>query len=243
MLISDTLSMSVAIYGENRKRYHVRKKAVRIAENLACSLLGVHELVANARADFQHKLSHSVVDENQAVIVGTLKSVNMMRNHNMACAIGDAGWNGFITKLEYKAAETGVHVVKLDQSFASSKSCHYCGHKMPLNKRIWQCSECGIKNYRDTNATINIRHRGILDYVRRDSSCNLPMEASVNTSHRRLLLGKPRLTKWGAVTKAYHIQISFWHYPKSFRHTGRVFNFITCDTFFSSIYAEDNQCE
>ncbi|HHR6132291.1 TPA: IS200/IS605 family accessory protein TnpB-related protein [Providencia alcalifaciens] len=82
----------------------------------------VHERVANARGDFQHKLSRSIVDENQAVIVETLKSSNMMKNHSLSCAIGDAGWNGFITKLEYKAAEKGVHRVKLAQWFASSKN-------------------------------------------------------------------------------------------------------------------------
>lgn len=129
-------------------------------------LAGVHERVANARADFQHKLSRAIVDENQAVIVETLKSANMMKNHCLARAIGDAGWHGFITKLEYKAAEKGVHLVKLDQWFASSKTCHFCGHKMsemPLHKRIWQCPECGVEHDRDINAAINIRHKGILE--------------------------------------------------------------------------------
>ncbi|WP_036768340.1 RNA-guided endonuclease InsQ/TnpB family protein [Photorhabdus australis] len=129
-------------------------------------LAGVHERVANARADFQHKLSRAIVDENQAVIVETLKSVNMMKNHNLARAIGDAGWHGFITKLEYKAAERGVHLVKLDQWFASSKICHCCGNKMtemPLHKRIWQCPVCGVEHDRDINAAINIRHKGILE--------------------------------------------------------------------------------
>ncbi|CAM3440351.1 putative transposase (fragment) [Xenorhabdus nematophila F1] len=81
-------------------------------------------------------------------------------------AIGDAGWSGFITKLEYKAAEKGVHLVKLDQWFASSKTCHCCGHKMPempLNKRIWQCPCCGVGHDRDINAAINIRHKGIME--------------------------------------------------------------------------------
>lgn len=129
-------------------------------------LAGVHERVANARADFQHKLSRAIVDENQAVIVETLKSANMMKNHCLARAIGDAGWHSFITKLEYKAAEKGVHLVKLDQWFASSKTCHCCGHKMsemPLHKRIWQCPECGVEHDRDINAAINIRHKGILE--------------------------------------------------------------------------------
>ncbi|EFB2662850.1 RNA-guided endonuclease InsQ/TnpB family protein [Escherichia coli] len=129
-------------------------------------LAALHERVANARADFQHKLSRAIVDENQAVIVETLKTANMMKNHNLARAIGDAGWHSFITKLEYKAAEKGVHLVKLDQWFASSKTCHCCGYKMPempLHKRIWRCPECGAEHDRDINAALNIRQKGILE--------------------------------------------------------------------------------
>lgn len=129
-------------------------------------LAGVHERVANTRADFQHKVSRTIVDENQAVIVETLKAANMMKNHHLSRATGDAGWSGFITKLKYKAAEKGVHLVKLDQWFASSKTCHCCGHKMPempLNKRIWQCPECGVEHDRDINAAINIERKGILE--------------------------------------------------------------------------------
>ena len=79
--------MPAAICDENKKRYPAsanRKKArIRLAD--------LHERVANARADFQHKLSRTIVDENQAVIVETLKTANMMKNNNLARAIGDAG--------------------------------------------------------------------------------------------------------------------------------------------------------
>lgn len=143
-----------------------KKKGSANRRKSRMQLAGVHERIANARADFQHKLSRAIVDENQAVIVETLKSANMMKNHHLARAIGDAGWSGFISKLEYKAAEKGVHVVKLDQWFASSKTCHCCGHKMPempLNRRIWQCPECEVDHDRDINAAINIRQKGILE--------------------------------------------------------------------------------
>ncbi|PNC11523.1 transposase [Enterobacter cloacae] len=143
-----------------------KKKGSANRHKARVQLAGVHERVANTRADFQHKLSRTIVDESQAVIVETLKAANMMKNDHLARAIGDAGWSGFITKLEYKVAEKGVHLVKLDQWFASSKTCHCCGHKMPempLNKRIWQCPECGVEHDRDINAAINIERRGILE--------------------------------------------------------------------------------
>ncbi len=143
-----------------------KKKGSANRRKARIRLAGVHERVANSRADFQHKLSRAIVDENQAVIVETLKVANMMKNPPLARAIGDAGWSGFIAKLEYKAAEKGVHVVKLEQWFASSKTRHCCGHKMlemPLNKRIWQCPECGVEHDRDINAAINIERKGILE--------------------------------------------------------------------------------
>lgn len=143
-----------------------KKKGSANRRKARIQLAAVHERVANARADFQHKLSRAIVDENQAVIVETLKAANMMKNRRLARSIGDAGWAGFITKLEYKAAENGVHLVKLDQWFASSKTCHCCGHKMPempLYKRLWQCPACHTDHDRDVNAALNIRQQGIFE--------------------------------------------------------------------------------
>ncbi len=97
-------------------------------------LAGIHERVVNARTYFQHKHSRTIVAENQAVIG------KQDENPSSGRVIGDVGWSGFTAKLAYKAAEKGEHLVKLDQWLASTKSCHYCGHKMPeilLNKRIW----------------------------------------------------------------------------------------------------------
>ncbi|MFW9608585.1 MAG: RNA-guided endonuclease TnpB family protein [Aquaspirillum sp.] len=124
-----------------------------------------HEKTANARSDFQHKLSRTLIDENQAVIVETLKSANMMKNRHLAKAIGDAGWYGFVVKLEYKAKEQGKHLVKIDQWFASSKTCSCCGHKLEellLNVRDWHCPACSTQHDRDINAAITIETEGVL---------------------------------------------------------------------------------
>lgn len=152
-----------------RKQRQLSRKAKGSANRAKARRLVAkcHEKVANARADFQHKLSQTLVDENQAVIVETLKSANMMKNRKLAKHIADASWHSFVAKLEYKLKEQGKHLVKLDQWYASSKTCHCCGHKMeemPLSVRKWDCPSCGTTDIdRDLNAALNIRDKGILE--------------------------------------------------------------------------------
>ena len=152
-----------------RKQRQLSRKSKGSANRAKARLLVAkcHEKIANARADFQHKLSRTLVDENQAVIVETLKSANMMKNHKLAKHIGDASWHSFVVKLAYKLKEQGKHLVKLDPWYASSKTCHCCGHKieeMPLSVRKWDCPSCGTTDIdRDVNAALNIRDKGILE--------------------------------------------------------------------------------
>ncbi|WP_217533754.1 RNA-guided endonuclease TnpB family protein [Vibrio metschnikovii] len=152
-----------------RKQRQLSRKAKGSTNRAKARLIVAkcHEKVANARADFQHKLSRTLVDENQAVIVETLKSANMMKNRKLAKHIADASWHSFVVKLEYKLKEQGKHLVKLDQWYASSKTCHCCGHKMddmPLSVRKWDCPSCGTTDIdRDLNAALNIRDKGILE--------------------------------------------------------------------------------
>lgn len=128
-------------------------------------LAKAHERLANARADFQHNLSRQLIDENQAVVVETLKVKNLLKNRKLAKHIADASWFSLIQKLEYKAKAQGKHLVKIDQWFASSKTCSCRGHKvdsMPLKVRSWTCTSCGTEHDRDVNAAINIRQQGVI---------------------------------------------------------------------------------
>ena len=118
-----------------------------------------HEKVANARHDWLHKLSRRLVNENQVIAVEDLNVKGMMQNHNLARAIGDAGWGAFTRMLEYKAAQAGKGFVRVNRWYPSSKTCSCCGHavkSMPLNVRAWTCDQCGIKHDRDVNAAKNI---------------------------------------------------------------------------------------
>jgi len=129
-------------------------------------LAKAHERLANARADFQHKLSRQFIDDNQAVVVETLNVKNMLKNRKLAKHIADAGWHSLIQKLAHKAEAQGKHLVKIDQWFASTKTCAGCGHKveqMPLTVRTWDCPGCATQGIdRDINAALNIKHQGII---------------------------------------------------------------------------------
>lgn len=150
-----------------RKQQALSRKKKGSANRAKARLLvaKAHERVANARNDFQHKLSRQIVDDNQAVIVETLKVKNMMKNARLAKHIGDASWHALTTKLDYKAKEQGKYLVKIDPWFASSKTCHVCQHKvdaMPLSIRSWECPACHAPHDRDINAALNIKHQGII---------------------------------------------------------------------------------
>ena len=145
-----------------KKQQHLSRKAKGSNTRNKARLLvaKAHERVANARQDYLHKLSTRLVNENQVIAVEDLHVKGMMKNHNLARAIGDAGWGAFTSMLKYKTARQGKGYIEVNRFFASSKTCSCCMHaqaKMPLDVRMWTCDQCGAKHDRDINAAINIR--------------------------------------------------------------------------------------
>jgi len=124
----------------------------------------VHERVSNVRQDYLHKLSRKLVDEHQVIVVESLNTKGMVRNHKLAKAISDVGWGMFVNFLKYKLDREGKVLVEIDRWFPSSKlcsNCHYQVSEMPLDVRTWNCPNCGTHHDRDGNAAINIRAEGI----------------------------------------------------------------------------------
>ena len=123
------------------------------------AVAAIHEKIANQRKDFHHKLSRTIVNNFGVIAFESLNVAGMMKNHNLAKAIADAGWNQFVNFVEYKAGWDGREVLRVDRFFPSSKLCSDCGAKhksLTLNIRQWVCTECGVIHDRDENAAINI---------------------------------------------------------------------------------------
>lgn len=122
-----------------------------------------HAKVADARRDFQQKLTTKLIHEYDVLSCETLAVKNMMQNHCLARAISDVGWGEIVRQLEYKAEWYGRTLVKVGRWFPSSKRCSACGHEaenMPLSVRRWACEACGVEHDRDENAAKNISRVG-----------------------------------------------------------------------------------
>ncbi|WP_063819396.1 RNA-guided endonuclease InsQ/TnpB family protein [Herbidospora cretacea] len=117
--------------------------------------------MTDTRRDWAHKLSTTLIRENQTVYVEDL-AVSGLARTKLATSVHDAGWSQFTAMLEYKAARYGRHFARIDRWFPSSKLCSTCGTiatSMPLASRSWMCG-CGVTHDRDINAAINILAAG-----------------------------------------------------------------------------------
>ena len=129
--------------------------------------------VANQRKDFLHKLSSTIVHENQVICIEDIAVKNLSRNRHLSKSIMDSGWGEFVRQLEYKSQWSGRSLVKVGRFFPSSKTCSHCGcvkDHLDLSERSWTCSECGVVHDRDYNASVNIKAEGTSVLARGEES-------------------------------------------------------------------------
>ena len=125
----------------------------------------LHKKIQNQRNDYLHKLSKSIVDENQVICIEDLKVKDMEQNNKLARNITDASWSRLVSMLLYKANWYGRTVIRVPSDYPSSQLCSICSYKnsitKSLNIRKWTCPECGTIHDRDINAAKNILSKGI----------------------------------------------------------------------------------
>lgn len=138
-----------------------RQKGSANREKSRRKVARAHVRVADTRRDWLHKLSTTVVRENQLIAVEDL-AVSGLARTRLARSVHDAGWSTFVDMLAYKAQRAGRTLVKVDRWFPSTRACSACGaigEKKPLHVREWTCG-CGTTHDRDVNAARNILAAG-----------------------------------------------------------------------------------
>ncbi|MDP8964703.1 MAG: transposase [Cyanobacteriota bacterium] len=149
---------------KQRKLCRKKDKTTGKRRKAKLAVAKIHSKISLSREDFLHKLSRKIVNDNQVIVVENLAVKNMVKNHNLAKSIADAGWGMFCTMLKYKAEKEGKVYLEIDRFFPST---HLCSEtllsipKMDLSIRMFDCPHCGNRHDRDINAAINIRNEGL----------------------------------------------------------------------------------
>ena len=139
-----------------------KRKGSRMWNKCKERLARFNRKVARQRDDFQWKLAREIVKKYDLICVEDLNMAAMAR-FRFGRKVGEYGFAGFVSKLEYLAAVTGKRVVKVGRYYPSSKRCSVCGWKydgLTLKEREWTCQSCGTHHDRDVNAARNILSEG-----------------------------------------------------------------------------------
>jgi len=126
-----------------------------------------HHRAANVRRDAIAKLTTTLAQQHQVVVVENLNLAGMGRRKPGAGrggrgfnrALRDAALGELRRQLGYKTHWYGSRLVVADRWYPSSKTCSGCGARKPslrLTDRTYTCDACGLVLDRDRNAAINL---------------------------------------------------------------------------------------
>ncbi|MEO3859015.1 RNA-guided endonuclease TnpB family protein [Acrocarpospora sp. B8E8] len=140
-----------------------KRKGSKNREKARIAVARQHAKVSDARRDFLHQTSTSIIRENQTVAIEDL-AVRGLARGRLAKSVNDASWGAFRALLGGKAARYGRTVIAVGRWFPSSRLCPCCGWRngtVPLRVREWDCPSCGEHHDRDLVAALNILAEGI----------------------------------------------------------------------------------
>ncbi len=144
-----------------QRRLSRKKKGSKNRAKERLKVARQHEKIFNQRNDFLHNQTAKIVRRFKVIAVEELNVNGMIKNRHLAKSIADASWNRFVQMLSYKVENTDGKVELINPRY-TSQICSSCGNKqkMPLNKRIYKCKNCGLEIDRDLNSAININTSG-----------------------------------------------------------------------------------
>lgn len=142
-----------------QRKYSKKKKGSKNKIKSKIKLAKQHTKIARQREDFHKKLARQLCSEIKYIGIENLNIKGMVKNHCLAKSINDVGWGSFFQYLKYYKTIFDGEIIEIGRFEPTSKTCSDCGNKqnMSLDKRTFECKNCGLKLDRDFNASINIQ--------------------------------------------------------------------------------------
>lgn len=134
--------------------------------------------IANYRDTINHRYSSALIDYAVKHGFGTIQM------EDLSGIKSDTGFPKFLrhwtyydlqNKIEAKAKEQGIAVVKVDPKYTSQR-CSKCGHIDKENRRDQEhfcCVKCGFKANADFNASQNLSIKGIDKIIAKEYNANI----------------------------------------------------------------------
>ena len=123
----------------------------------------LHRRVTDVRTHHLHVLTTCLAKTHGRVVVEGLDAAGMLRQKGLTGArarrrgLSDSALGGLRRLLSYKTGWYGSTLIEADRWFASSKTCHACGHVQEIGwAQHWTCDQCRLTHQRDDNAAINL---------------------------------------------------------------------------------------
>jgi len=148
-----------------QRRVSRRKKGSSRQRKAINLLAKAHQKVRRQRQDFHRKTALQLVRTNETIYHEDLRVANMVRNHQLAKSIQDAGWAAFLTILSFKAECAGGSVAAVPPVYTSQRcSGSGCGRMVwkDVSVRWHHCpyEDCGTHLHRDHDAARNMEGAG-----------------------------------------------------------------------------------
>ena len=163
----DAIPKRVRLYRKDEKRLARLQRSVsrkefksRNRDKARKRLAREHERIAAKRRENAIQTALHYVRKYDVVVIEDLDMQPMSRSLRLGKSVLDIAFGEFRQWLEWEAQKHDCYVCVADKWFASSKTCHECGHKnesLALSDRVWTCPSCGAELDRDRNAAINLR--------------------------------------------------------------------------------------
>ena len=167
-------SLNTAISGMRNKSKKKRKVSVKLYR-LTIKRNKLYETVHNIQVDYINKLSRSLCQHNELIVLEDLDlhemsertsykdSKTSTKGGNHGKSVGLLQWNYFLKKLEQNSEKFGNVIVYADKYYPSSQICSKCGkihsEMKDVTKRTLKC-KCGNIIDRDYNSAINLLKAG-----------------------------------------------------------------------------------